>query len=131
MFKAGLDPAEIITSAIDSRDLAGSRDIAAVIDARIRERVDPLLPQPQGPWASRVPRRLGQYTAQTAPAWAVTALAAVPADPAARRDCHLRLHKPVVEFLFPCRPLRGPCRPGGGQQGRPWPVLTGPGHCEP
>jgi len=105
---AGLDPAEVIRTAITSRDLAGSRDITAVIDARIRQRIDPLLPQPQSPWASRVPhlpdparqaylteiaalmddrtRRLGQHTAQTAPAWAITALGPVPADPAARRD---------------------------------------------
>ena len=103
---AGLDPAEIITSAITTRDLAGSRDIAAVLDARIRQRIDSLLPQPQGPWAGRVPqlpdparhayltevaalmddrtRRLGQRTAQMAPAWAITALGPVPADPAVR-----------------------------------------------
>ena len=105
---AGLDPAEVLRIAIASRDLAGARDIAAVLDARIRPRVHPLLPQPQGPWASRVPqlpdpdrqaylaqiaammddrtRRLGQHAAQTAPAWAITALGPVPADPAARRD---------------------------------------------
>ena len=53
---AGLDPAEVIRTAIASRDLAGSRDIAAVLDARIRPRVDPLLPQPQGPWTGRVPQ---------------------------------------------------------------------------
>ena len=53
---AGLDPAEVIRTAIAARDLAGARDIAAVLDARIRPRVDPLLPQPQGPWASRIPR---------------------------------------------------------------------------
>ena len=105
---AGLDPGEVIRTAIASQDLAGARDIASVIDARIRQRVYPLLPQPQGPWASRVPhlpdpdrqaylaeiaammddrkQRLGQHTAQTGPAWAVTALGPVPADPAARRD---------------------------------------------
>ena len=104
---AGLDPAEVIRTAIASRDLAGARDIAAVLDARIRSRVDPLLPQPQGPWASRVPRlpdparqaylaeiaammddrtqRLGQHAAQTCPAWALAALGPVPADAAARR----------------------------------------------
>ena len=48
---AGLDPAEVIRTAIASRDLAGSRDVAAVLDARIRPRVDPLLPQRQGAWA--------------------------------------------------------------------------------
>ena len=52
---AGLDPADVIRTAIASRDLAGSRDIAAVMDARIRPRIDPLLPQPQGPWAGRIP----------------------------------------------------------------------------
>ena len=108
---AGLDPAEILRTAITSRDLAGSRDIASVIDARIRPRVCPLLPQPRGSWTGRVPRlpdpgrqayltqiaalmddrtrRLGRYTAQTAPAWATQALGLVPAAPVApvaRRD---------------------------------------------
>ena len=105
---AGLDPAEVIGTAIASRDLGGARDIAAVLDARIRQRVHPLLPQPQGPWAERVPdlpvpgrhaylseiaalmddrtQRLGQHTAQTAPSWAVAALGPVPADPAGRRQ---------------------------------------------
>ena len=105
---AGLDPAEVIGTAIASRDLGGARDIAAVLDARIRPRVHPLLPQPQGPWAERVPdllapdrhaylaeiaalmddrtHRLGQHTAQTAPSWAVAALGPVPIDPAGRRQ---------------------------------------------
>ncbi len=104
----GLDPAEVIRTAIASRDLAGSRDVAAVLDARIRPRVYPLLPQRQGVWAGRVPRlpdparhaylariaalmddrtrRLGQYAAQTAPSWAASALGPVPADSTARRQ---------------------------------------------
>ena len=105
---AGLDPAEVIRTAIAFRDLAGSRDIAAVLDARIRPRIDPLLPQRQGAWAGRVPRlpdparhaylariaammddrtrRLGQYAAQTTPSWAASALGPVPAGSAARRQ---------------------------------------------
>ena len=105
---AGLDPAEVITTAITARDLAGARDIAAVLDARIRPRVHPLLPQPRAPWAERVPdmpdpdrraylaeiaammddrtRRLGQHTARTAPTWAIAALGPVPEVPAARRE---------------------------------------------
>ncbi len=105
---AGLDPAEVARSAIESRGLAGARDIASVIDARIRQRVYPLLPQPQRPWAERVPelsdperqaylakiatmmddrkRRLGEFTAQHQPAWAVTALGPVPEDPATRHE---------------------------------------------
>ncbi len=35
---AGLDPAQILAAAIAERDLAGARDIPAVIDARIRQR---------------------------------------------------------------------------------------------
>jgi conjugative relaxase-like TrwC/TraI family protein len=105
---AGLDPAEVIRTAVASRDLAGARDLAAVLDARVRPHTGPLPPQAQGPWASRVPqlsdparqaylaqiaammddrtRRLGQHTARTAPSWATGALGPVPADPAARRS---------------------------------------------
>jgi hypothetical protein len=105
---AGLDPAEVIRTAIASRDLAGARDIASVLDARIRPRIAPLLPQPQGPWSSRVPalpdpdrqaylaeiavmmddrkERLGQHAALTAPTWAVDTLGPVPADPDTRRQ---------------------------------------------
>ena len=105
---AGLDPAEVIRTAITIRDLAGSRDIGAVLDARIRPRINPLLPQPQGPWTGRVPdppdpdrrgylaqiaammddrtRRLGEHAARTAPAWTTQALGPVPATLAARLD---------------------------------------------
>ncbi len=105
---AGLDPAEVTRTAIASRDLAGARDIASVLDARIRQRVDPLLPQPQGPWAERVPQlpdpehraylaelaammdsrkqRLGQHAAQIAPAWAIRALGPVPDDAPVRQE---------------------------------------------
>ena len=103
---AGLDPAEVLGSAVAAQDLAGARDIAAVLDARIRPRIQPLQPQPQGPWTGRVPqlpdparrayltqiaalmddrtRRLGQHLAQYPPAWATTTVGPVPADPAAR-----------------------------------------------
>ena len=105
---AGLDPAEVARDAIASRDLAGARDIAAVIDARIRQRIHPLLPRPQGPWAGRVPdlpdpdrqaflaeiatmmddrtQRLGEHAANTAPTWAVSALGPVPQDGTGRRE---------------------------------------------
>ena len=105
---AGLDPAEVIRTAIASRDLAGSRDIAAVLDARIRPRINRVLPQPQGPWTARVPelpdpdrhaylaqiaammddrtRRLGQHAVRTALAWAIKAVGPVPVDSTARQD---------------------------------------------
>ena len=41
---AGLDPAEVIAAAIAARDLAGARDIAAVLDTRIRPRISPCSP---------------------------------------------------------------------------------------
>jgi len=105
---AGLDPADVIRTAITTRDLAGARDIAAVLDARIRPQIDPLFPQPQGPWTRRVPdlpdpdrraylaqiaammddrtRRLGEHAARTAPAWATQALGPVAGTPTGRRD---------------------------------------------
>ncbi len=116
---AGLDPAAVIRSAVAARDLAGARDIAAVLDARIRSRTGRLIPQPQGPWAGRVPhlpdperqtylagiaalmddrtRRLGQHTARTAPAWALAALGLVPGDAAARRDWE-RKASPIAAY---------------------------------
>ncbi len=105
---ADLDPAEVARSAVASRNLAGAQDIASVIDARIRQRVYPLLPQPQGPWAGRVPelgdpdrrayvtgiaammdgrkQRLGQHAAEHGPGWAVKALGPVPGNSAGRHD---------------------------------------------
>jgi hypothetical protein len=129
---AGLDPAEVARSAIEARDLAGARDIAAVIDARIRQRVYPLLPQPQGPWADRVPslpdpnreaylaeiatmmdgrkQRLGEHAAQTAPAWAVKALGAVPDDPAARQEWERKAaaigaYREMYSYQHPADPI--------------------------
>ncbi len=109
---AGLDPGEVTRSAIESRDLVGARDIASVVDARVRRRVYPLLPQPQCPWSERVPvladperqaylteiaammdnrkQRLGQFAAEHPPSWAISALGLVPADPAARQQWEKR-----------------------------------------
>ena len=151
---AGLDPADVIRTAITSRDLAGSRDIAAVLDARIRPRIDPLLPQPQGPWAGRVPdlpdpdrhaylaqiaammddrtRRLGQHTAQTAPAWAISALGPVPADSGRppRLGTQGRLDRRVprdVRLRPSRRPDRSRTQPGStGPAGRLAPSLRRP-----
>ncbi len=109
---AGLNPTDVARSAIESRDLAGARDIASVVDARIRRRIYPLLPQPQGPWSERVPelpdpdrraylaeiaammddrkQRLGQHAAEHGPAWAVKALGSVPEDGAARQEWEMK-----------------------------------------
>ena len=103
---AGLDPAGILTDAIADRDLAGSRDIAAVIDARLRHRLGALIPLPSGPWSARVPaiadperqayvaeiaalmdartRRIGEHAASHPPSWATGALSEVPEHPVDR-----------------------------------------------
>jgi hypothetical protein len=105
---AGLDPAQILADAIGERDLTGVRDIPAVIDARIRNRIGSLVPLPAGPWSARVPaiadperrayitqiaelmdarrKRLGAYAADHALPWAVSALGPAPEHPAARLD---------------------------------------------
>ena len=52
---AGLDPARVLAEAIAERDLAGSRDIPSVLDARLRHRLGSLVPLPSGPWSAQVP----------------------------------------------------------------------------
>jgi hypothetical protein len=111
---AGLDPTEVIGTAMVARELTGARDIAAVIDARIRPRVHRLFPQPQGPWKGRIPRlpnpgrraylaeiaammddhtrRLGQHAAQTSPTRAIHALGPLPADADADARRHWEQH---------------------------------------
>ena len=101
---AGLDPARVLADAIAERDLAGSRDIAAVLDARIRHRTGTLVPLPPRPWSAQVPAladperrayvteiaalmdarkdRIGEHAASHPPPWAITALGPVPAHPA-------------------------------------------------
>jgi hypothetical protein len=105
---AGLDPAQVLTDAIAERDLAGSRDLAAVLDARIRYRLGSLIPRPASPWSAQVPAitdparrayaaqiaalmdarkdRIGEHAAEHQLPWAVAALGPVPADPPARLD---------------------------------------------
>ena len=100
---AGLDPRQVLAEAISERDLAGARDVAAVIDARIRYRLGTSIPAPAGPWSAQIPAladperrnylteiaalmdarkdRIGEHAAQHALPWAVAALGPVPDDP--------------------------------------------------
>ena len=109
---AGLDPAQVLADAVAERDLAGARDIPAVIDCRIRNRAGSPVPLPPGPWSARVPaiadpqrrayltqiavlmdarkQRLGEHAAACAPPWAASALGPVPEHPAARLDWQRR-----------------------------------------
>ena len=52
---AGLDAGQVLADAIAERDLAGARDVPAVLDARIRYRLGSLIPRPAGPWSAQVP----------------------------------------------------------------------------
>ena len=109
---AGLDAGGVLAAAIAERDLAGSRDIAAVLDARIRNRFGILVPLPARPWSEQIPAiadserrayvaeiaalmdarkdRIGEHVANHQPPWAVTALGPVPADPLDRLDWQKR-----------------------------------------
>ena len=153
---AGLDPAQVLADAVAERDLAGARDIPAVIDTRIRNRTGSPVPLPPGPWSARVPaiadperrayvtqiaalmdarkQRLGEHAAACAPPWAVSALGPVPEHPG--RPAGLaapgRLHRGLagaIRLPPPRRPDRTRTR-----RGRPGParrLARGPGRPRP
>ena len=98
---AGLDAGQVLAAAIGERDLAGARDIPAVLDTRLRNRVGSLVPLPPGPWSAQLPvgitdpgrrayagqiaalmdarkDRIGEHAADHAPPWALTALGRSP-----------------------------------------------------
>jgi hypothetical protein len=109
---AGLDAGQALAAAVGERDLAGARDIPSVIDARLRNRVGPLVPLPAGPWSAQVPPiadperrayatqiaalmdtrkdRIGEHAAEQGLPWAVTALGPVPDHPVDRLDWQRR-----------------------------------------
>ena len=102
----------MLAAAIAERDLAGARDLAAVIDARLRHRLGSLVPLPAGPWSAQVPAiadperrayvaeiaalmdarkdRIGEHAAGHALPWAVNALGPVPGHPLDRLDWQRR-----------------------------------------
>ena len=109
---AGLDVGQVLAAAIAERDLAGARDLAAVIGARLRYRTGALVPAPAGPWSAQVAAiadperrtyftqiaammdarkdRISEYTAEHAAPWAVAALGPVPEDLLDRMDWQKR-----------------------------------------
>ena len=109
---AGLDGEGVLRTAIAERDLNNARDIARVLDYRVRHLLDGIQPQPSGPWVDRVPetgsadldrylcelaeamddrvRRLGEHAAQAQPLWATQGLGPLPGDPLARADWQQR-----------------------------------------
>ena len=113
---AGLDVGQVLAAAIAEQDLAGARDLAAVIDARLRYRIGAVVPAPAGPWSAQVPPitdperrafaaqiaaqiattmdarkdRIGEHAAEHALPWAVAALGPVPENPLDRLDWQRR-----------------------------------------
>ena len=109
---AGLDGGQRLRQAIAQRSMVGARDIARVLDARLRRSLDGIQPQPPGPWSERVPetgsneinrflrelaeamddrvRRLGQYTRESKPSWAMCAIGTVPDEPVDRAEWEYR-----------------------------------------
>jgi hypothetical protein len=129
---AGRDPGEVVRQAMDSRSLAGARDLASVIDARIRRMTDALVPQPQRPWSEGVPvvadperlqfltdlaaamvarkERIGEHLAEQPPAWAVIALGGVPEHPLdrlawQRRAAEIGAYRELYGFDHPDEPI--------------------------
>jgi hypothetical protein len=109
---AGLDAGQVLAAAIAERDLAGARDVSAVIDNRLRHRLGAVVPLPAGPWSAQIPTiadperrayaaeiaalmdarkdRIGEHAATHALPWAVNALGPVPAHPLDRLDWQRR-----------------------------------------
>jgi len=109
---AGLDIAAVADRAIGDRPLTGARDVASIIDARIRRETGPIVPQAPRPWSEQVPTvgdpdlqrylielaramderkaRIGEFAAEHAPPWAVSTLGPVPGEPLGRLDWEQR-----------------------------------------
>ena len=105
---AGHDGSQVLARAIAVRSMDGARDVARVLDARVRQMLEGMLPEVPARWAERVPdtadpemsrylhelaqaiedriRRLGEHTARAQPPWACQALGPVPADRTAHLD---------------------------------------------
>ena len=109
---AGLDGTDMLRQAIEARSMDGARDVARVVDSRLRRMLGDVQPQPLGTWSERIPdmgapelnrymselaaamddrvRRLGEHAAQIQPSWAIRALGPVPEHPLARADWEQR-----------------------------------------
>jgi hypothetical protein len=127
---AGLSSEQALRDAIAQRPLTGARDVAAVIDARIRDDIASLVPLPADPWSAQAPEgaphpeyaarlaeamharkeRLGEFTAEAAPLWAVHALGPIPEDPLDRLDweqraAHVAAYRELFGYDHPTEPI--------------------------
>jgi AAA domain len=129
---AGLDARELTRQVIAARSLSGARDVAAVLDSRLRKLTDSLVPQPPPPWSQRVPEtadpeqhryltdlaaamdarkeRLGEHLAEHPPAWALRTLGPVPEHPLDRLDWQRRAadvggYRELYGYVHPDQPV--------------------------
>ena len=129
---AGLDLQQVLAAAIGERDLTGARDVAAVIDARLRRRTGTLVPRPAGPWSAQLPAianldrrgytaqvaaamdarkdRIGEHAADSALPWAVSALGPVPGHPVDRlewqqRAASIGAYRELSGYAHPADPI--------------------------
>jgi hypothetical protein len=121
------------------RSLEGTKDVASVLDARMRAMVEPLVPLPLSPWTERVPEitdperqeyvkrlaeamderkeRIGEHAVQAQPEWALRALGPVPENLGERLDWQQR-----ASAIGAYRELYGvedPADPIGPEPGQP------------
>ncbi len=145
---AGLDAADVLGTAVASRPLEGARDVARVIDSRVRRMLEHIVPQSSGSWSAHVPdmrnadldrymaelaeamddrvRRIGVHAAQARPLWATQALGEVPDSPAGRAEWEERASR-----LGAYRELYGYDAPGdaiGPEPGRTSPEARADWH---
>jgi AAA domain/TrwC relaxase len=112
---AGLDVQRVLDAAVNGSSLDGARNVASVVDARMRKAVGRLVPAPLPRWADRAAAhpepvksgylhqvgqamddrmgREGAFAAESAPPWAVKALGPVPEDEAERTNWEERVGK--------------------------------------
>jgi AAA domain/TrwC relaxase len=129
---AGLDLQQVLAAAIGERDLTGARDVAAVIDARLRRRTGALVPRPAGRWSAQLPAiadldrrgyaaqiaaamdarkdRIGEHAADSALPWAVSALGPVPGHPVdrlewQRRAASIGAYRELSGYAHPADPI--------------------------
>jgi hypothetical protein len=142
---AGLDARQVLADAVGARNLAGARDIAAVIDARIRRRVG--APGPAPAWSAQVPavadpergayarqiaalmdarkERIGEHTVASGLPWAVSALGPVPADPVPRlqwqqRASAIGAYRELSGYHHPADPIGPEPAPGTSDLRAAW-----------
>ncbi|MGH3393499.1 MAG: AAA family ATPase, partial [Streptosporangiaceae bacterium] len=129
---AGRDGEHALREAVAERSMAGARDIARVLDSRLRRTLDGIQPQLPGAWSTRVTdagsdeinrylrelaeamddrtRRLGEHTAQIQPAWARQALGPVPVHRADRanwehRASQVAAYRERYDYTHPDDPI--------------------------